>query len=166
MGLLISACVLAVFAFVGAGLVGQQAFISLQAPSQLLTKEVEIPIPADQKTFLINIQRPELASRNSEFPITVVQESQLYNLIPTDDQVIRVVYSYDIKTTAQSKDKKKLNLISENLASPVYEWEDSVLQIGLSGDQLFDAVVPYLPISYSVDLYIPKDLKFRFSVDE
>lgn len=131
-----------------------------------MTKDVEIPISVDQKPFLIDIQRPELASRSLEFPIIAVQESPLYNLIPTDEKAIRVVYSYSIKMNDQEKDKKKLNLISENLSNPVYSWQDGVLKIGLSGDKIFDAEVPYLPMSYSVDLYIPKDLKFRFTVDE
>ncbi len=48
---------------------------------------------------------------------------------------------------------------------PVYDWTGDQLNIGLSGNQVFDTVVPYLPIRYSVDLYIPKDLKFKFTVD-
>ncbi len=108
-GILISAFLFGAFSIAGGGIVGQELYFALHAPNQLLTKEIKIPVSASQKPFLINIQSPLLEREN----MITIDESTLYNLLPTDEKEIKVVYSFDVKVENDEKGKKKLNLVRE-----------------------------------------------------
>lgn len=54
--ILISSCVFAGLSFVGAGIVGAKLFSVFQAPSQTLTRELTIKVPAHKAPFLINVE--------------------------------------------------------------------------------------------------------------
>lgn len=109
MGILISAFLLGAFSIAGIGIVGQELYFALHAPNQLLTKEIKIPVSASQEPFLINIQSPLLEREN----MITIDESTLYNILPTDEKEIKVVYSFDVKVENDEKGKKKLNLVRE-----------------------------------------------------
>jgi len=114
-----------------------------------------------QQAFHISIQGLDDELNDLKPNLDLIDYSNVYNFFPTDEKDIRVVFNYDIQ--AKNKEDPKLIQIKDNLNTPVMDLSGNKLNLQLFKDQLFAQRTPFLPMGVSVDLYIPKHVKFDFS---
>ena len=126
-----------------------------------IQKELTIPISDQKQSFHISIQGLDDELNDLRPNLDLLHYSNVYNFFPTDEKDIRVVFNYDIQ--AKNKEDPKLIQIKDNLNAPVMNLSGNNLNLQLFKDQLFAQRTPFLPMRVSVDLYIPKDVKFDFS---
>lgn len=126
-----------------------------------IQKELTIPISDQKQSFHISIQGLNDELNDLRPNLDLIDYSNVYNFFPTDEKDIRVVFNYDIQ--AKNKEDPKLIQIKDNLNTPVMNLSGNNLNLQLFKDQLFAQRTPFLPMRVSVDLYIPKDVKFDFS---
>ena len=126
-----------------------------------IQKELTIPISDQKQSFHISIQGLDDELNDLRPNLDLLHYSNVYNFFPTDEKDIRVVFNYDIQ--AKNKEDPKLIQIKDNLNTPVMNLSGNNLNLQLFKDQLFAQRTPFLPMRVSVDLYIPKDVKFDFS---
>ena len=126
-----------------------------------IQKELTIPISDQKQSFHISIQGLDDELNDLRPNLDLLHYSNVYNFFPTDEKDIRVVFNYDIQ--AKNKEDPKLIQIKDNLNTPVMNLSGNNMNLQLFKDQLFAQRTPFLPMRVSVDLYIPKHLKFDFS---
>ena len=126
-----------------------------------IQKELTIPISDQKQSFHISIQGLDDELNDLRPNLDLLHYSNVYNFFPTDEKDIRVVFNYDIQ--AKNKEDPKLIQIKDNLNTPVMNLSGNNMNLQLFKDQLFAQRTPFLPMRVSVDLYIPKDVKFDFS---
>lgn len=126
-----------------------------------IQKELSIPISDQKQAFHISIQGLDDELNDLKPNLDLIDYSNVYNFFPTDEKDIRVVFNYDIQ--AKNKEDPKLIQIKDNLNTPVMNLSGNNMNLQLFKDQLFAQRTPFLPMRVSVDLYIPKDVKFDFS---
>ena len=126
-----------------------------------IQKELSIPISDQKQAFHISIQGLDDELNDLKPNLDLIDYSNVYNFFPTDEKDIRVVFNYDIQ--AKNKEDPKLIQIKDNLNTPVMNLSGNNLNLQLFKDQLFAQRTPFLPMRVSVDLYIPKHVKFDFS---
>ena len=126
-----------------------------------IQKELTIPISDQKQSFHISIQGLDDELNDLRPNLDLLHYSNVYNFFPTDEKDIRVVFNYDIQ--AKNKEDPKLIQIKDNLNAPVMNLSGNNLNLQLFKDQLFTQRTPFLPMRVSVDLYIPKDVRFDFS---
>lgn len=126
-----------------------------------IQKELTIPISDQKQAFHISVEGLNDELNDLRPNLDLLHYSNVYNFFPTDEKDIRVVFNYDIQ--AKNKEDPKLIQIKDNLNAPVMNLSGNNLNLQLFKDQLFAQRTPFLPMRVSVDLYIPKDVKFDFS---
>ena len=126
-----------------------------------IQKELTIPISDQKQSFHISVEGLNDELNDLKPNLDLLHYSNVYNFFPTDEKDIRVVFNYDIQ--AKNKEDPKLIQIKDNLNTPVMNLSGNNLNLQLFKDQLFAQRTPFLPMRVSVDLYIPKDVKFDFS---
>ena len=126
-----------------------------------IQKELSIPILDQKQAFHISVEGLNDELNDLRPNLDLLHYSNVYNFFPTDEKDIRVVFNYDIQ--AKNKEDPKLIQIKDNLNAPVMNLSGNNLNLQLFKDQLFAQRTPFLPMRVSVDLYIPKDVKFDFS---
>ena len=126
-----------------------------------IQKELIIPISDQKQSFHISLEGLNDELNDLKPNLDLIDYSNVYNFFPTDEKDIRVVFNYDIQ--AKNEEDPKLIQIKDNLNTPVMNLSGSNLNLQLFKDQLFAQRTPFLPMRVSVDLYIPKHLKFDFS---
>ena len=126
-----------------------------------IQKELTIPISDQKQSFHISVEGLNDELNDLRPNLDLLHYSNVYNFFPTDEKDIRVVFNYDIQ--AKNKEDPKLIQIKDNLNAPVMNLSGNNLNLQLFKDQLFAQRTPFLPMRVSVDLYIPKDVKFDFS---
>lgn len=126
-----------------------------------IQKELTIPISDQKQAFHISLEGLNDELNDLKPNLDLIDYSNVYNFFPTDGKDIRVVFNYDIQ--AKNEEDPKLIQIKDNLNTPVMNLSGNHLNLQLFKDQLFAQRTPFLPMRVSVDLYIPKHLKFDFS---
>ena len=126
-----------------------------------IQKELTIPITDQKQSFHISVEGLNDELNDLKPNLDLLHYSNVYNFFPTDKKDIRVVFNYDIQ--AKNKEDPKLIQIKDNLNTPVMNLSGNNLNLQLFKDQLFAQRTPFLPMRVSVDLYIPKHVKFDFS---
>ena len=126
-----------------------------------IQKELTIPISDQKQVFHISVEGLNDELNDLRPNLDLLHYSNVYNFFPTDEKDIRVVFNYDIQ--AKNKEDPKLIQIKDNLNTPVMNLSGNNMNLQLFKDQLFAQRTPFLPMRVSVDLYIPKDVKFDFS---
>lgn len=126
-----------------------------------IQKELTIPILDQKQAFHISVEGLNDELNDLKPNLDLINYSNVYNFFPTDEKDIRVVFNYDIQ--AKNKEDPKLIQIKDNLNTPVMNLSGNKLNLQLFKDQLFAQRTPFLPMRVSVDLYIPKHVKFDFS---
>ena len=126
-----------------------------------IQKELTIPILDQKQAFHISVEGLNDELNDLRPNLDLLHYSNVYNFFPTDEKDIRVVFNYDIQ--AKNKEDPKLIQIKDNLNTPVMNLSGNNMNLQLFKDQLFAQRTPFLPMRVSVDLYIPKDVKFDFS---
>jgi len=119
-----------------------------------ITKEAKIEIPSNDKKLNILIEDiPYSLLKNA-----IVSEPRFVNIFPSDDNNLKVVYSFSIKNS----NEEYISQIKENLSDIDYEWVwDDYLSIRLKNRTLFSKKTPAVPMNISIDLYVPKDLDIQ-----
>ena len=119
-----------------------------------ITKEAKIEIPSnDEKLDILIEDIPYSLLKNA-----IVSEHRFVNIFPSDDDNLKVVYSFSIKNS----DEEYISQVKENLSDIDYEWGwDNFLSIRLKNRTLFSKKTPAVPMTISIDLYIPKDLEIQ-----
>ena len=119
-----------------------------------ITKEAKIEIPSnDEKLNILIEDIPYSLLKNA-----IVSEPRFVNIFPSDDDNLKVVYSFSIKNIKE----EYISQIKENLSDIDYEWVwDDFLSIQLKNRSLFSRKTPAVPMNISIDLYVPKDLEFK-----
>ena len=119
-----------------------------------ITKEAKIEIPSnDEKLDILIEDIPYSLLKNA-----IVSEPRFVNIFPSDDNNLKVVYSFSIKNS----DEEYISQVKENLSDIDYEWGwDNFLSIRLKNRTLFSKKTPAVPMTISIDLYVPKDLEFK-----
>ena len=119
-----------------------------------ITKEAKIEIPSnDEKLNILIEDIPYSLLKNA-----IVSEPRFINIFPSDDNNLKVVYSFSIKNSKE----EYISHIKENLSDIDYEWEwDNFLSIRLKNRILFSKKTPAVPMNISIDLYVPKDLDIQ-----
>ena len=119
-----------------------------------ITKEAKIEIPSnDEKLNILIEDIPYSLLKNA-----IVSEPRFINIFPSDDNNLKVVYSFSIKNS----NEEYISQVKENLLDIDYEWEwDSFLSIRLKNRTLFSKKTPAVPMNISIDLYVPKDLDIQ-----
>ena len=119
-----------------------------------ITKEAKIEIPSnDEKLDILIEDIPYSLLKNA-----VVSEPRFVNIFPSDDNTLKVVYSFSIKNSKE----EYISQVKENLSDIDYEWDwDNFLSIRLKNRTLFSKKTPAVPMTISIDLYVPKDLEFQ-----
>ena len=146
-----------VFAIIIAGITGVQFFSKIESSEvSEFTRELYIPIPEKNQPLTISIEPNNLVLPIDPFQDFIMENSSI-NYIPYEGTKIKAVFKYQIN----AYNKETFAKITENISEPIYEIKDDVLHISHKNHQLFDAVVPFAPMIYSVDLYIPKNRKFN-----
>jgi len=126
-----------------------------------IQKELTIPISDQKQLFHISVEGLNDELNDLKPNLDLINYSNVYNFFPTDEKDIRVVFNYDIQ--AKNEEDPKLIQIKDTLNTPVMNLSGNNLNLQLFKDQLFAQRTPFLPMRVSVDLYIPKHLKFDFS---
>ena len=126
-----------------------------------IQKELTIPISDQKQVFHISVEGLNDELNDLKPNLDLIDYSNVYNFFPTDEKDIRVVFNYDIQ--AKNEEDPKLIQIKDNLNTPVMNLSGNNLNLQLFKDQLFAQRTPFLPMRVSVDLYIPKHVKFDFS---
>ena len=127
-----------------------------------LKKELTIPLPADQRPLIFSFAEIPVVKYLSFEPFMWGEslfEEMMINYLPYEGKEIKAEFHYQIKTSDPVLKAK----IEESLADPIYELSGEKLLLSLEGQQLFDAIVPFIPMNVSLDLYIPKDWKFNIT---
>lgn len=127
----------------------------------MIQKELTIPISDQKQVFHISVEGLDDKLNDLKSNLDLIDYSNAYNFFPTDEKDIRVVFNYDIQ--AKNEEDPKLIQIKDNLNTPVMNLSGNNLNLQLFKDQLFVQRTPFLPMRVSVDLYIPKHVKFDFS---
>ena len=119
-----------------------------------ITKEAKIEIPSnDEKLNILIEDIPYSLLKNA-----IVSEPRFINIFPSDDNNLKVVYSFSIKNS----NEEYISQVKENLSDIDYEWVwDSFLSIRLKNRTLFSKKTPAVPMNISIDLYVPKDLDIQ-----
>ncbi len=119
-----------------------------------ITKEAKIEIPSNDKKLNILIEDiPYSLLKNA-----IVSEPRFVNIFPSDDNTLKVVYSFSIKNS----NEEYISQVKENLSDIDYTWDwDSFLSIRLKNRTLFSKKTPAVPMNISIDLYVPKDLDIQ-----
>ena len=119
-----------------------------------ITKEAKIEIPSNDEKLNILIEDIPY----SLFKNAIVSEPRFINIFPSDDNNLKVVYSFSIKNS----NEEYISQVKENLSDIDYEWDwDSFLSIRLKNRTLFSKKTPAVPMNISIDLYVPKDLDIQ-----
>lgn len=81
-------------------------------------------------------------------------ENRFVSIFPSDNDKIRVEYSFILKW-------KWENLIKavENLSDIEYKRDHEILIIGLNNSEIFSTITPFVPVSANIDIYLPKDVE-------
>ncbi len=119
-----------------------------------ITKEAKIEIPSnDEKLNILIEDIPYSLLKNA-----IVSEPRFINIFPSDDNNLKVVYSFSIKNS----NEKYISQVKENLSDIDYEWVwDDYLSIRLKNRTLFSKKTPAVPMTISIDLYLPKDMEVQ-----
>jgi len=119
-----------------------------------ITKEAKIEIPSnDEKLNILIEDIPYSLLKNA-----IVSEPRFVNIFPSDDNNLKVVYSFSIKNS----NEEYISQVKENLSDIDYDWDwDSFLSIRLKNRTLFSKKTPAVPMNISIDLYVPKDLDIQ-----
>ena len=119
-----------------------------------ITKEAKIEIPSNDKKLNILIEDiPYSLLKNA-----IVSEPRFINIFPSDDNTLKVVYSFSIKNS----NEEYISQVKENLSDLDYEWVwDDYLSIRLKDKILFTKKTPAVPMTISIDLYLPKDMEVQ-----
>lgn len=121
---------------------------------QKITKEIKVDIPDRENELNILIEPTEyFVLKNA-----IVNEPRLVNMLPSDDGKLKVVYTFTFKNLNEEYTSQAV----ENLSDVDYEWVwDDFLAVRLKDLNIFSKKTPAVPMYISIDLYVPKDLKFK-----
>ena len=119
-------------------------------------KEKEILIQDQETPIYININRT--FDRIDQPRNFLIAENTFISVWPSDDDKIKVVYTFNFKWTENG-----LATAIENISDIDYSWDWSTLNIWLKNSEIFNKVTPLVPTTIGIDLYIPKDLEFYFN---
>ena len=158
---LISAFVLGAGAISIAGVSIMDIFSYIKNPySETVQKEVKIPFEDKNQSLKITFKSLNNYLRVLGAAMELNHVSNVYNFFPTDENQIRVVFKY--KIFAKDKRDQKLIQVKNNLNTPSVNLSGDILDVLFLGDQMFSQITPILPITVSVDFYIPRNVKFTF----
>ena len=158
---LISAFVLGAGAISIAGVSIMDIFSYIKNPySETVQKEVKIPFEDKNQSLKITFKSLNNYLRVLGAAMELNHVSNVYNFFPTDENQIRVVFKY--KIFAKDKRDQKLIQVKNNLNTPSVNLSGDILDVRFLGEQMFSQITPILPITVSVDFYIPRNVKFTF----
>ena len=115
------------------------------------------------------IREKEIAIINPENPIHInvnriiewwdilITENRFVSVLPSDNDRIKVVYTFNFKWKWE-----ELAKAVENISDIDYSWNWDILNIWLKNSEIFSKVTPFTPTTINIDLYLPKDLDFDF----
>lgn len=133
----------------------------LHSPSiATIQKELTIPLPSDQKPLIFSFAEIPVMEYLSFEPFirgSGLFQEMMINYLPYEEKEIKAVYHYHLRTSDPALKAK----IEESLTPPTYEISGEKLILNFKGQQLFDEIVPFVPMNVSLDLYIPQDWKFN-----
>ena len=124
-------------------------FISWADRKEVREKEISILNP--EKSIHINI------NRIIEWWDILITENRFISVLPSDNDKIKVVYTFNFKWQWE-----ELAKAVENISDIDYSWNWDILNIWLKNSEIFNKVTPFTPTTIEIDLYLPKELNFDF----
>jgi len=124
-------------------------FISWADRKEVREKEISILNP--EKSIHINI------NRIIEWWDILITENRFISVLPSDNDKIKVVYTFNFKWQWE-----ELAKAVENISDIDYSWNWDILNIWLKNSEIFNKVTPFTPTTIEIDLFLPKQLNFDF----
>ena len=114
-------------------------------------KETRFALEKSQDLQIIRIETP----RN---PDGVVHALSL-NIFESETDDLVVQYHFNLANVPEKETVKSL------IAQPEIAWKDGEIVISFPGNSVFSDVVPFVPMSRDIELYVPRDLIFHLNTD-
>ena len=124
-------------------------FISWADRKEVREKEILVLNP--ENPIHINV------SRIIEWWDILITENRFISVLPSDNDKIKVVYTFNFKWQWE-----ELAKAVENISDIDYSWNWDILNIWLKNSEIFSKVTPFTPTTIEIELYLPKDLDFDF----